>query len=150
MGLDDATTKMSKSTDAQGHAVRLIDEDKQILKAFKRAVTDSGREIAFTDDPERAGVNNLLTIYRAITGKSEADVVADFAEARGYGDLKVAVAEVVTTELAPIRSRYHELLEDPAELDRLLAKGAARAGEHAETKVVEIKRRMGFALPPAG
>ena len=108
---------------------------------------DSGREIAFSDDPERAGVNNLLSIYRAITGKSEDDVVADFADARGYGDLKQAVAEVVIEALAPIRGRYLELIEDTAELDLLLALGAARAGTQAEAKVVEMKNNMGF-LPP--
>jgi len=144
MGLDDPTTKMSKSSTAQGHAVGLIDDDKQILKAFKRAVTDSGREIEFSDDPERAGVNNLLGIYRAITGKSKEAAVADFADARGYGDLKQSVAEVVIETLSPIRRRYLELIEDPGEIDRLLSAGARRAEQQAETKVREMKRRMGF------
>ena len=144
MGLDDPTAKMSKSSTAQGHAVRFTDDDKQILKAFKRAVTDSGKEIAFSDDPEHAGVNNLLGIYRAITGKSAEEVVADFADARGYGDLKVRVGEVVIEALAPIRERYRELIADPAELERLLAKGAERAAELAEPKVLEMKQRMGL------
>jgi len=144
MGLDDPTAKMSKSAPGQGHAVRLTDDDSQILKVFKRAVTDSGREIEFSDDPERAGVNNLLGIYRAITGKSEQQVVADFANARGYGDLKKAVAEVVIETLAPIRARYLELVEDSTELDLLLAEGAGRAATHAEAKVTEMKRRMGL------
>ncbi len=144
MGLDDPTVKMSKSSEALGHAVGLTDDAARILKAFKRAVTDSGREIEFSNDPERAGVNNLLGIYRAITGKSEKQVVADFADARGYGDLKKAVAEVVIDALAPIRRRYLELIEDPDELERLLAEGAARASDRAEAKVLEMKRRMGF------
>ena len=144
MGLDDPTYKMSKSSTAQGHAVGLVDDDKQILKAFKRAVTDSGREIEFSDDPERAGVNNLLGIYRAITGKSREAVVADFADARGYGDLKQTVAEAVIETLSPIRRRYLELIEDPGELDRLLSTGARRAEEQAEAKLREMKRRMGF------
>jgi tryptophanyl-tRNA synthetase len=144
MGLDDPAVKMSKSATAQGHAVRLTDDDDAILKAFKRAVTDSGREIEFSDDPERAGVNNLLGIYQAVTGKSKQDVLADFANARGYGDLKVRVAEVVIAALAPIRKRYFELLESPAELDRLMAIGASRASERAEAKVRDVKQRMGF------
>ncbi len=144
MGLDDPTAKMSKSATGQGHAVRMDDDDKQILKAFKRAVTDSGREIAFSDDPERAGVNNLLGIYRAITGKTEAEVVADFADARGYGDLKVGVAEVVIEALAPIRERYVALMEDPNELDRLLATGAARAAAQADRRLDDVKTKMGF------
>ena len=146
MGLDDPTTKMSKSSTAQGHAIRLIDDDKQILKSFKRAVTDSGREIAFSDDPTRSGVNNLLGIYRAITGKSAAEVLADFADARGYGDLKQATAEVVIEVLTPIRKRYFELMEDPEELQRLLAGGAERAAAQADAKLLEMKRRMGLAV----
>ena len=144
MGLDDPTAKMSKSSTNAAHAVGLDDEDAQIIKAFKRSVTDSGREIAFSDDPEKAGVNNLLGIYRAVTGKSREAVLADFAAAHGYGDLKMGVAEVVVEALSPIRSRYRELVEDPAELDRLMAHGAQRAGERAESKLARIKERMGF------
>jgi tryptophanyl-tRNA synthetase len=147
MGLDDPTAKMSKSSTAQGHAVRLTDDDAQIRGAFKRAVTDSGREIEFTDDPQKAGVSNLLGIYRAITRKSREQVLADFAAARGYGDLKQAVAEVVVRELAPIRERYEALMREPARLDRLLATGADRAAAQAETKVLQMKRAMGFLLP---
>ena len=144
MGLDDPTTKMSKSSTHAGHAVRIDDEDGQIMKAFKRSVTDSGREIVFSDDPEKAGVNNLLGIYRAITGKSRDDVLADFAGARGYGDLKVRVAEVVIEVLSPIRGCYRDLIEDTAELDRLMAVGAERAAERSEAKLARIKERMGF------
>ena len=144
MGLDDPTVKMSKSSTAQGHAVRMTDEPAQILKAFKRATTDSGREIEFSNDPERAGVNNLLSIYRAIRGQSEKEAVAEFADARGYGDLKKAVAEAVIDAFTPIRKRYLELMQDPAELERLLAVGARRAGERAEAKLHEMQRRMGL------
>jgi tryptophanyl-tRNA synthetase len=127
----------------------MTDDAGQILKSFKRAVTDSGREMGFSDDPSRAGVNNLLVIYRAITGRSEDEVVADFANARGYGDLKQAVAEVVIDALAPIRRRYLELIADADGLDRLLAEGAGRAAARAEAKVLEMKRRMGFLASPA-
>jgi tryptophanyl-tRNA synthetase len=144
MGLDDPTIKMSKSTANAGHSVRLDDEDAQIIKAFKRSVTDSGREIAFSEEPEKAGVNNLLEIYHAVTGKSREEVLADFADARGYGDLKTRVAGVVVEALAPIRDRYRELIEDSAELDRLMTHGAQRAAERAEAKLAVIKERMGF------
>ena len=144
MGLDDPTAKMSKSARGAHHAVRLNDEDAQILKAFKRSVTDSGREIAFSEDPEKAGVRNLLEIYRALTSRNREDVLADFADARGYGDLKQAVAEVVIREFTPIRERYRELMNDPAELDRLIAQGDERASERAEAKVALIKERLGL------
>jgi tryptophanyl-tRNA synthetase len=148
MGLDDPTVKMSKSlAQVRGHAVRVLDEPDEIMRSFKRAVTDSGREIRFSDDPAKAGVNNLLEIYQALTGKSQAAVEADFADARGYGDLKVRVAEVTIAALTPIRERYHQLMADPAELYRLLAKGAAQATAVSQPKVDRMKEMMGLVLP---
>ena len=148
MGLDDPTVKMSKSlSDKRGHAIRLLDEPDEIMYAFKRAVTDSGREIRFSDDPEKAGVNNLLGIYQAITGQDNAAVEADFASARGYGDLKVRVAEVVIETLRPIQARYKGLMDDTAELDRLLAYGAEQARAVSQPKVDEMKRIMGLVVP---
>ena len=150
MGLDDPTAKMSKSeTSARGHAVLLTDSDKEIRRSLKRAVTDSGREIVFSDEPEKAGVNNLLSMYQLLTGKDQEAVLNDFADARGYGDLKNRVADVVIEEVAPIRERYERLIADPAELDRLLAIGAERARAVAEPKLVEVKEKMGFAVPVA-
>lgn len=148
MALDDPTMKMSKSLGhVRGHAVRLLDDPKEIERSFKRAVTDSGREIVFSDDPEKAGVNNLLGIYKAVTGKSEAEVLADFADARGYGDLKKGVAEVVIAEIAPIRERYDRLMANPAELDSLLARGAEQAAAVSNPKVDQMKEIMGLVLP---
>ncbi|MBE2201883.1 MAG: tryptophan--tRNA ligase [Anaerolinea sp.] len=148
MGLDDPTNKMSKSlAHVRGHAIRLLDEPKEIERSFKRAVTDSGNEIAFSDDPEKAGVNNLLGIYKAVTQKNTEAVLADFANARGYGDLKKGVAAVVIEMLRPIQERYHALMADPAELDRLLALGAAQAAAVAKPKVDQMKEMMGLVLP---
>ncbi|MEM6701261.1 MAG: tryptophan--tRNA ligase [Acidobacteriota bacterium] len=147
MGLDDPLAKMSKSAQgAKGHAVRLDDSDKDIEKAIKRAVTDSGREIAFSEDPEKAGVNNLLGIYSAVTGESPAEAEAAFAGARGYGDLKTRVAEVVVEAVAPIRERYEALMDDPAELDRLLEIGAEQARAVADPKIEDVKRKVGFLV----
>ena len=148
MGLNDPSVKMSKSfSHIRGHAVRILDDPKEIERSIMRAVTDSGSEIAFSDDPAKAGVNNLLGIYKAITGGTSAQVERDFADARGYGDLKRRVAETVIGELAPIRERYWELMDDVAELDRLLAAGADRARAVSEPKLDEMKRRVGFVLP---
>lgn len=148
MGLDDPTNKMSKSyAHIRGHSVGMLDDPKEIMRSFKRAKTDSGNEIAFSDDPEKAGVNNLLGIYKAVTGKSEAEVEADFADARGYGDLKVGVAEVVIEMLAPLQERYDRLMADPAELDRILTIGAERATAVSQPKVDKMKEIMGLVLP---
>jgi tryptophanyl-tRNA synthetase len=156
MGLDDPAVKMSKSlAHKRGHAIRMLDEPDEIMRSFKRAVTDSGMEIRFSNEAEKAGVNNLLTVYQAVTGKPPAAVEAEFANARGYGDLKVRVGEVVVELLRPIQERYHYLMQDPTELDRLLAKGAAQAEAVSQPKVDQTKELMGLVLPaekrqPAG
>ena len=147
VGLNDPAIKMSKSETARGHAIYLDDEPSEISYAIKHAVTDSGRDIVFSDAPEKAGVNNLLQIYESLTGQSRPEIEAHFASARGYGDLKREVAEVAVAALAPIRERYHALMGDPAELDRILAVGAARARAVAEPKVEQVKDRMGFTRP---
>jgi tryptophanyl-tRNA synthetase len=146
-GLNEPEKKMSKSDgNVSGHAINLTDEPDVIRKAVKHAVTDSGKEIIFSNKPEKAGVNNLLEIYELITQKSRSDIEAHFA-GKGYGHLKSEVAEVIIEGLKPIQSRYHDLMADTAELDRLLARGADRARSIAEPKMDEIKRKVGFVLP---
>ena len=148
MGLSTPLAKMSKSfSHIRGHLVPLMAKPDSIKHAFRRAMTDSGREIEFSDDIGKAGVNNLLGIYKAITDKSESEVLGDFADARGYGDLKSRVAEVVIDALTPIQQRYYEYMDDPAELDRMLVRGAEQAAAVATPKMDEIKRRVGFTLP---
>ena len=147
MGLNDPSIKMSKTySHVRGHAIRMLDEPKEIERSFMRAVTDSGNEIRFSDDPDKSGVNNLLGIYRVVTGKSKEEVEKEFQMARGYGDLKKAVAEVVINELSPIRERYNELISDVVELDRLLAVGAEQASAVSEPKLAEMKEKMGLVL----
>lgn len=144
---NDPTRKMSKSeTDVRGHAIGLSDDPDEIRYVIGHAVTDSGREIVFSDAPEKAGVDNLLEIYELITGESRPAIEARFA-GKGYGDLKKEVAEVVIEALRPIRARYLELSSDPGELDRLLAAGADRARAVAGPKMDEVKRKVGFLLP---
>ena len=148
MGLNDPSAKMSKShADIRGHAIRMLDDPKEIERSLMRAVTDSYNEIIFSEDPDRGGVNNLLGIYKSVTGRTEDEVMSDFESARGYGDLKKAVAEVVIDELAPIRNRYEELIADTSELDRLLAAGAERATEVSEVKLTDMKEKMGLIIP---
>ncbi len=148
MGLDNPNVKMSKSmAHIRGHAVQLTGEPDEIVRAFKKATTDSGNDIRFSNDPDKAGVNNLLTIYQTITGKNQAETEADFADARGYGDLKMRVAEVTVETLAPIRERYNALMADIAELDRILAKGAEQAAAVSMPKAQAMKEAMGLILP---
>lgn len=145
MGLDTPLAKMSKSEASEGHAIYLLDKPDQVKKKVMRAVTDSGREIGFSDDPERAGVNNLLTIYQSFTGKTEAEVLADFAEARGYGDVKKAVVEVVNEALRPIQARYSELVGDVHSLNALLADGTKYADSISSSTLEGVQKRIGFS-----
>lgn len=141
MGLDDPTAKMSKSDPNPNHAIKLLDPPDVIVKKFKRATTDSGREVRF--DRERPGVHNLLSIYRAITGESPGVIEERFA-GRGYGDLKREVAEVVIERLAPLQQRYRELTDAPAMLDAVLAQGAARASVVANQTLRAAQAAVGL------
>jgi tryptophanyl-tRNA synthetase len=109
-------------------------------------VTDSSPNpvIRFSDDPAQAGLNNLLTIYQAFTDKTRAEVEADFATARGYGDLKKAVVEVINESLGAIQQRYYQYMNDQAYLDKVLAEGADKARQVADETLRLVKERMGF------
>lgn len=145
---NDPTRKMSKSeAHIRGHAVRLVDEPDEIRAVIQRAVTDTGREIIFSDAPEKAGVNNLLEIYELCTNHSRQGIAEHFV-GKGYGVLKREVAEVVIEALRPIRERYQRLVEEPTELERILMAGAECAQAVAEPKMQEVKRKVGFIVVP--
>jgi tryptophanyl-tRNA synthetase len=137
--------QMSKSLPGAG-CLSLLDAATVSAKKIRSAVTDTGREVV-ADPVAKPGVTNLLTIHSALSGQSIAALEERFA-GRGYGDLKKEVAEVVTDALAPIQQRTAELLGDPAELQRILATGAARAREVAAPTLATVYDRVGF-LPPA-
>jgi tryptophanyl-tRNA synthetase len=146
MGLDNPTAKMSKSEDSEYHAIYLLEDLDKTRKKIMRSVTDSGKEIMFSSDPEKAGVTNLLTIYQAFTRKANSDIEAEF-EGRGYGDLKKVVAEVVVERLRPLQARYNELAGEEGYLDDVLAQGAERAASIAEKTLKQVQGCVGF-LPP--
>lgn len=139
--LQNPEAKMSKSGDPKG-LVNIMDESSVVLKKIKSAVTDTDGEIRF-DREAKPGVSNLLGIHSAISGQS-IDSLVDHFSGKGYGDLKAEVADVVLACIEPIRDRANQLLADPAELDRLLAKGAAKANEQAEKTLGMVYDRVGF------
>lgn len=146
---NDPSRKMSKSeAHLHGHAVRLVDEPDEIRYAIQRAVTDAGREIVFSDAPEKAGVNNLLEIYELLTQQSRRAILEHFA-GKGYAVLKQEVAELIIEVLRPIREGYAKLMADPTELDRILVAGAERAQAVAEPKIQHVKRTVGFLVMPS-
>ena len=145
--LQHPTAKMSKSAESPAGLINLLDEPKVTAKRIKSAVTDTETEIRF-DREAKPGVSNLLTIYSSITGQS-VDALVTAYEGKMYGHLKADLAEVVTEHLTPIRNRAKELLDDPAELDRLLGLGADKAREIASVTLRDVYAKVGF-LPYAG
>ncbi|MCU1569892.1 MAG: trpS [Naasia sp.] len=144
--LQNPTSKMSKSATTDQGVVWLLDEPAKTAKKIRSAVTDTGREILF-DRQGKPGVSNLLTILSAFSGTAIAGLEAEYA-GRGYGDLKKDVADAVVSVFEPIRSRALELLDDPAELDRLLASGADRAAAIADRTLATVYDRVGLLGRP--
>jgi tryptophanyl-tRNA synthetase len=133
--------QMSKSVGGSG-VVWMLDDPRVVEKKIKSAVTDTGREVRF-DPVGKPGVSNLLAILSAFGGESIEDLESRFAGA-GYGDLKKAVAEAVLDVVGPFRERVQGYLDDPAELDAVLAKGAERAREVAAGTLANVYAKVGF------
>jgi tryptophanyl-tRNA synthetase len=140
--LQDPLVKMSKSSSAPQGIVDVLEDPGSIRKKIARAVTDLGSEVK-ADEENKPGVTNLLRIYSALTGETVPDLEQRYSGS-GYGTFKKDLAEVVVEVLAPIRERTEKMLADESELDRLLADGAARAGEVARTTMALVRERVGF------
>lgn len=144
--LQNPGSKMSKSGESPAGILWLLDDDKALAKKIKSAVTDSEGVVRF-DPAEKPGVSNLLSILAIVTGRTVDAVEADF-DGLQYGALKGAVADAVVEAFRPVRERTLELLDDPAELDRLLAVNAARAEQIADATLRRVYDAVGF-LPRA-
>jgi tryptophanyl-tRNA synthetase len=140
--LQDPTIKMSKSASVPKGIVDLLDDVKVSAKKIRSAVTDTGTEVRF-DEVEKPGVSNLLTIHSALSGTAIAALEERFA-GRGYGDLKKEVAEVLVEFTAPFQERVRTYLEDPAALDKILARGAEKARVVASDTLARTYDRVGF------
>ena len=138
------TKKMSTTGGTPKGTVLVADPPDTIRKKFKVAVTDSGREVR--RGPDKAGVANLVEIMAVATGV-DPEEIEDRYDGQGYGPFKLDVAEAVITLLEPVRIRYTELAADPAELERLLRKGAEKARAASEPTLRTMYDRMGFAAP---
>jgi tryptophanyl-tRNA synthetase len=140
--LQNPTSKMSKSAESHAGVIWLLDEPNHTAKKIMRAVTDTDGVVTF-DRENKPGISNLLTIYSVLGGRSIETLVDEYA-GKGYGAFKKDLAEVVAGTFGPIRERVLELLDDPAELDRLLAINADRASEVAEATLAKVYDRIGF------
>jgi tryptophanyl-tRNA synthetase len=140
--LQNPTSKMSKSSESQAGVLWLLDEPSATRKKIMRAVTDDEGSVRF-DREAKPGVSNLLTIYSALSGRAVTAIEDEFAGS-GYGDFKKSLAEVVLAEFEPVRSRAIELLDDPAELDRILSVNAAKADAVADATLSDVYDRVGL------
>ena len=144
LDLQDPTSKMSKTASAPNGIIELLEDPRKAARKIRSAVTDSGDEIRF-DQENKPGISNLLTIYSALTGSSVANLEKEY-EGHQYGQLKVALSELVADFVGPFGERTTALLDDRAELDRLLTSGADKAKAVAAQTLAQVYDRLGFVL----
>ena len=141
MSLQDPMKKMSKSDENPNGCIFILDDKDTILRKFKRAVTDSDTEVCYREGKD--GINNLMTIYAAVTGKTMEEIESEFA-GKGYGDFKTAVGEAVADHLEPVRSEFARLIADKAYLTECMTNGAQQAYRLSSKLVRKVYRRVGF------
>ena len=142
MSLQDPTSKMSKSEQDSGGCICLLDKPEDIMRAFKRAVTDSETVIRY-DVKNKPGISNLMQIYSVCTGKSFEEIEQEFAD-QGYGAFKKAVGEATVELLRPLQEEFQRIWADKAYLEEVCAKGAERARQRAAKTLEKVYRKVGF------
>ena len=143
MSLQDPTKKMSKSDENINSWVAILDKPDDIMRKFKRAVTDSEACVRYADGKD--GINNLMTIYSACTGKNYEQIEAEF-EGKGYGEFKPAVAEAVIETLRPVQEKYAQVIGEKDYLNELCAKGADSARRVAHRTVAKAMKKIGYPV----
>lgn len=141
LALDNPLKKMSKSAESEYSRIGLLDDAETIRKKIKKAVTDSGSEIVYSD--EKPALKNLINIYSSFSDKSPQEI-QEMYEGKGYGDFKNDLAEVIISYLAPFQERYNKLSDK--EVIKILEKGAKKVEKIAEKKMEEVKSKVGFVL----
>lgn len=145
MGLNDPTKKMSKSDPNPNSIILLMDKHDDIVRKFKRAVTDSGSEVVRGED--KAGINNLITIYSTCQNQTPEQTEKEFA-GRGYGDFKLAVGEAVADKLRHVREETERLLADKEHLEKIYTEGAQKAERTANRVLEKVYKKVGFTAKP--
>lgn len=147
MSLRDGSAKMSKSDPSDQSRINLTDDADAIAAKVRKARTDAEPLPETLDGlADRAEAKNLVAIYAALAGTTREAVIAEYA-GQGFGAFKPRLAELAVSELAPVTAEMRRLMDDPAEIDRVLADGARRAAEIADPVVDEVKRIVGFWRP---
>ena len=146
MDLQTPTSKMSKSDIADGGCVLIRDKPEDIMRSFKRAVTDSETTVRF-DTENKPGISNLMQIYSVCTGKDFSAIESEF-DGKGYGDFKVQVGEAVVELFRPIREESERLLADKAYLESVFKAGADKASYVANKTIRKVYKKIGFIEKP--
>ncbi|HOV40545.1 MAG TPA: tryptophan--tRNA ligase [Oscillospiraceae bacterium] len=141
MSLQDPTKKMSKSDENPNACIFILDDTDTIIRKFKRAVTDSDSEIRYAEGKD--GINNLMTIFSAVTGDSFEKIERDFA-GKGYGEFKIAVGEAVSEALRPVRENFAKLIQDKEYLKKCYSEGAQKALSISQKTLSKAYRKVGF------
>jgi len=141
MSLQDPTKKMSKSDENVNACIAVLDKPDDILRKFKRAVTDSEASVHYGEGKD--GVNNLMGIYSCVTGKTNDQIEAEFAS-KGYGDFKVAVAEAVIEHLRPIQEHYAQYMKDKDYLEKCYTDSAQKALAISNRTLNKVMKKVGF------
>lgn len=142
MGLQEPTSKMSKSSTIPNDTILLVDTEDEIRKKIKKAVTDSEGIVKY-DEQNKPGVSNLMEIYGIITNKTMNKIEKEF-EGKGYGEFKNTVAEAIINELKPFHEKYNELMENPKYLEEIYNKGAKKAREVASRNLEDVYKKIGI------
>ncbi|MBR0171369.1 MAG: tryptophan--tRNA ligase [Lachnospiraceae bacterium] len=141
MSLQDPTKKMSKSDENVNSYILMLDDPKVIVNKFKRAVTDSEKEIIFKEGKD--GINNLMVIYSAVTGKT-LDQIRDEFEGKGYGDFKLAVGEAVAETFRPVREKYADLQKNKDYVAQMMKQGAETAHKVSQRTLSRVRKKLGL------
>lgn len=145
MSLQDATKKMSKSDDNRKNVITLLEDPKSILKKINKAQTDAEMPPRIAHDIEnKAGISNLMGLYSAATGKTYAEIEAQYAGIEMYGPFKKDVGEALVTMLEPIQAEYHRIRADRAYMDEVMKVGAEKASERASIMLKKAYKAVGF------
>jgi len=143
MGLQNPESKMGKSEDNPNDAIYLKDSPDDIMKKFKKAVTDSGGIVKYSDD--KPGLKNLITIYAILKNVKIEEVEKEF-ENKGYGIFKEAVGETVVNALKPIQQKYKEIMDNPEYLENIYKKGAIKASVIASRTLQDVYEKIGLII----
>lgn len=141
MSLAEPTKKMSKSDANPNASVGILDSRDDIIRKFKRAVTDSDTVVRYAEGKD--GINNLMSIYSCFTGKDFSEIEKEFG-GKGYGDFKLAVGETVADSLAPLKERFDALMKDKAYLEEVMKNGAMTASKIASKTIAKVHKKLGF------